>query len=201
MRSQCRQVSPLPVSIHGLPKLGRGLKLAVVVGTTAPAVDLRIVHPAAPPARTWLIAHLTPTRERARPARLHPAAARPLVNGRSPSLPLNGQAAMIDARGLPGVLQSAIGVALPSLTQPAGRALLGQPDDALTGLRIAVANNQMTMRIVGVLPLVMDRRVPRGAPLGDRFGIAPHKGGALFGGQLLRQGKHDLVGHAGILPV
>jgi len=82
-----------------------------------------------------------------------------------------------------------------------GAAFLAHVQGALAGLNIAVADDDMGMGVFGVLSLGMDRGIPGAAVPGELPAEIPDQGAALFRGELLGQGDHQLVDDAGVLAV
>lgn len=57
------------------------------------------------------------------------------------------------------------------------------------------------MRILGILPKLMERREPGGFPLGDPLGESPDQRVPLRRVKLARQRQHDLVADTGVLAI
>ena len=110
-------------------------------------------------------------------------------------------AAPVDADGLHGVLKGLVDLLLPQQPHPVARPLLGQHRHAPAGLVVAVAHDQVHVRIVGVPARLMDRGQPRGAFIGQALGKAAHEGAALPPVQFERQGGGELVDDPGVFAV
>jgi hypothetical protein len=79
--------------------------------------------------------------------------------------------------------------------------LVGKLHEPLSGHRVAVADNDMGMGIVGVLSRVMDGRQPRRPITGQAADENPNQGFPLRRVQFQRQRHHDLVDHSRVFPV
>jgi len=79
--------------------------------------------------------------------------------------------------------------------------LIGKLQEPLSARRVTVADNDMGMGVVGILPRVVDRRQPRHAVGRQAADKNPNQGFPLCCVHLQRQGHHDLVDHPRILPV
>lgn len=105
----------------------------------------------------------------------------------------------INPRVAPSPFQMFIADALPCLAQHLGRAAFAHADDALSGIRVAVADDDVRMRVIVINALLlMDTGNPRGAAFSDGFGKVPHQRGALILTEFQRQRDHDGVAHTGI---
>lgn len=89
----------------------------------------------------------------------------------------------------------------PELPHPVNRALVGQLRHPLAGFRIAVADDQVRMRIVQIRSGLVKSGEPRSAALGKRFRESLHQFLPRELVQFTRQGQHDPVDDAGVLAV
>ena len=79
--------------------------------------------------------------------------------------------------------------------------LLAHADDALAGVHVAVAQDEVAMGVVLILALVVEGGEPGGPPAGQLLGEAADQLDAPLGIELAGQGEHDLVDDAGVLAV
>lgn len=112
-----------------------------------------------------------------------------------------GMRAPVDPLRPPCGLQSAITGLFPKLPHSVNRALVGQLRHPLAGFRIAVADDQVRMRIVQIRSNLVKGGEPRRAALGERFRESLHQFLSRELVQFTRQGQHDPVDDAGVLAV
>ena len=116
----------------------------------------------------------------------------------------------VDPLGAPGALKRLVGAALPGGAQPLGAVGLQacllavalavrEPQHALAGLDIAVAEREVRMRVLRVLAHVMDGRDPGHPAFRHLGGEGGDQVRALEHVKLAGQRHHDLVDEAGVL--
>jgi hypothetical protein len=112
-----------------------------------------------------------------------------------------GMAAPVDPRRRPGLCECRVDGPLPQIPDALASSLLGQQRHPLSGLGIAVPDDQVRMRVEGVPPGLVQRRQPRRPASRQSLGEAPHELGPPPPVEFARQGQHDLVDHPRVLAV
>lgn len=195
------RIDRLPVVRGTLVDAGAGSYLLVVNAAGAAVVDRGIVdHPRAAFCE-GTVACAAGARPDLAPGLVHAPAPHTFVDGRSALYALSLKRTPVDPRLLLRLRQRKVGVLLPKLTQTFGRAFFTHAEDTLAGFLIPVPDDQMTVRVLGVLALFVEGGKPRCPAFGDRLGIGADQRQPLLLVQLPREGQHDLIDDAGVLSV
>ena len=112
-----------------------------------------------------------------------------------------GITAPVNPGGLCDLRKRRVGRFLPQGPHAITGPFFGQHRHTLAGFDIAVADDQVRMRVARILPRLMDRRQPRRQSRCQFFSKTIHKGAALLPVELAGQRQHDLVDDTGVLAV